>query len=400
MKKDTRFIVLFLTQCVIGILLGFLVFDKGEKSQDQSLGADFFKNVAGKLHAAGLIGQATQQYELYLEKGNVDPSVRAKISYSLGELYEQEGHLEKAISWFYQVELLDPKSNYITDANQKIVAILEKLKKFGAAQSFMNEKTSLKKEKIKGASVIARVGEQDIYDYQVNEYIDRLPEAMKANIKTPAARKDLLQKFIIDQLLWKKSKRLGLEKEPAFIKKLEQVTKQLLVEKLLKTEIESKISVQEDDLKNYFKANKEKFMRKSSLSVTVLEYKGKKLTEKIKDLLRKKQPLEDIQKKLPGLSSEEHVVVKGRPFQNLSENERKSLFKKSVGSWAGPFLKGGVYKTILIKEKRPSEDFPFEKIRSFVEQRYKMEKGQNLYKELVKESFKTEDVQLFVERWK
>jgi hypothetical protein len=71
-----------------------------------------------------------------------------------------------------------------------------------------------------------------------------------------------------------------------------------------------------------------------------------------------------------------------------------------VGSWIGPFLKGGSYKTILIKEKRSSENFPFEKIRSFVEQRYKMEKGQNLYKELVKESFKTEDVQLFVERWK
>jgi hypothetical protein len=173
-----------------------------------------------------------------------------------------------------------------------------------------------------------------------------------------------------------------------------------LVEKLLKTEIESKISVQEDDLKNYFKANKEKFMRKSSLRVTVLEYKGKKLREKIQTHIRKKQTLENIQKKFPGLSSEEKVVVKSRPFQNLSENERKSLFKKSVGSWAGPFLKGGVYKTILIKEKRPSEDFPFEKIRSFVEQSYKMEKGQNLYKELVKESFKTEDVQLFVERWK
>ena len=129
MKKDTRFTVLFLTQCVIAVLLGYLIFEKGDE-KPKEFGADFFRDVAGKLHAAGLTGQAAKQYELYLEKGKVDSSVMAKVSYSLGELYEQEGHLEKAVSWFYKVELLDPKSSYVTEANKKIVALLEKLKKF------------------------------------------------------------------------------------------------------------------------------------------------------------------------------------------------------------------------------------------------------------------------------
>ena len=84
----------------------------------------------------------------------------------------------------------------------------------------------------------------------------------------------------------------------------------------------------------------------------------------------------------------------------MDKNEIEKLFKKEVGEWSGPFLKSGVYKIFLIKEKIPSQSFPFEKIRSIVEQNYKMEKGQSLYKELVKESFETEKVQLFVERWK
>ena len=50
----------------------------------------------------------------------------------------------------------------------------------------------------------------------------------------------------------KKSKRLGLEKDPSFVKKLANVTKQLLVEKLLKNEVERKIKVDEVDLKKLF----------------------------------------------------------------------------------------------------------------------------------------------------
>ncbi|MEE2743493.1 MAG: peptidylprolyl isomerase [Bdellovibrionota bacterium] len=395
MKKDTRFTVLFLTQCVIGILLGYLIFEKGDEKPKQ-FGADFFRDVAGKLHAAGLTGQAAKQYELYLEKGKVDSSVRAKVSYSLGELYEHEGHLEKAVSWFYKVELLDPKSSYVTEANKKIVALLEKLKKFRAAQSFMSEKTSLDDKPVKGASIIARVGEQNIYDYQVNEYIDSLPANLKEKVKNPSVKKDILQKYVVDQLLWKKSKRLGLEKDPAFIKKLEQVTKQLLVDKLIKNEIESKISIQEDDLKNYFKANKDKFERKGGLKVSVLEYKGKKHSQKLLSLLRKKE----IKEGIPGVKLKEQFITKGESFGGMDKNEIEKLFKKEVGEWSGPFLKSGVYKIFLIKEKIPSQSFPFEKIRSIVEQNYKMEKGQSLYKELVKESFETEKVQLFVERWK
>ncbi|MEE2744003.1 MAG: peptidylprolyl isomerase, partial [Bdellovibrionota bacterium] len=237
---------------------------------------------------------------------------------------------------------------------------------------------------------------ENIYDYQVNEYIDSLPRSLKEKVKNPEVKRDLLQKYVVDQLLWKKSKRLGFEKDPGFIKKLEQVTKQLLVEKLLKNEIESKISIQEDDLKNYFKANKEKFERKAGLKVSVLEYKGKEHSQKLLALLKKKEVKRDI----PGIKRKEQFVTKGEPFEGLDKNEIEKLFKKEAGEWFGPVLKSGVYKIVLIKEKIASQSFPFEKIRSVVEQNYKMEKGQNLYKELVKESFKTEKVQLFVERWK
>ena len=213
------------------------------------------------------------------------------MSYSLGELYEEEGHLEKAISWFYKVELLDPQSTYVTEANKKIVTLLEKLKKFGAAKAFIKDKTTLStnkdNQKRKGAVVVAQVGDQKIYDYQLNEYLDSFQAQGRKDLKSSKVKQELLQKYVIDQILWQKSKRLGLEKEPDFVKKLENITKQLLVEKLLKDEVEKKIKVDEVDLKNYYKANKEKFTRKETRTVTKLEFKGKEQSKKLQLFLKK-----------------------------------------------------------------------------------------------------------------
>ena len=79
MKKDTRFTVLFLSQCILGILLGVLVFQnfRGEKVSGAD-GAQVFKDAASKLHAAGLVSQAAGEYEKYLEKGDVDSKVRPR----------------------------------------------------------------------------------------------------------------------------------------------------------------------------------------------------------------------------------------------------------------------------------------------------------------------------------
>ena len=406
--------VLFFSQCILCTLLGILVFQNFEIGKNSNEGGvEVFKDVASKLHAAGLVNQAARQYEKYLDKGKVDAKVKAKMSYSLGELYEEEGHLEKAISWFYKVELLDPKSTYVTEANKRIVALLEKLKKFGAARAFIKDKTTLSTVKDagkrKGAAVVAKVGDQDIYDYQLNEYVDSFGGNGKGqeNLKSDKVKQELLQKYVINQILWQKSKRLGLEKDPSFIKKLENVTKQLLVERLLKNEVEKKVKVDDVDLKNYFKVNQDKFSRKATITVTKIEFKGKDQSQKLKAFLKKKQEVKDlineVKKRFPSASLEkEMTLTKGlsSPSLDLNPSQVNDLFKKEKGEWTGPFLKSGTYKMYIVMGKTLPQKYAYDDIKNLVKQSYKIEKGQGLYKKLVQESFKSENVQLFVERWK
>ena len=84
----------------------------------------------------------------------------------------------------------------------------------------------------------------------------------------------------------------------------------------------------------------------------------------------------------------------------ISTCNKQGLFKKNKGEWSGPFLTSGTYKMYIVMGKTLPQQYAYNDIKNVVEQSYKIEKGQSLYKKLVQESFKNENVQLFVERWK
>ena len=106
---------------------------------------------------------------------------------------------------------------------------------------------------------------------------------------------------------------------------------------------------------------------------------------------------------LPSASVEKEITLtKGlaSPNLNLNPSQIKGLFKKNKGEWSGPFLTSGTYKMYIVMGKTLPQQYAYNDIKNVVEQSYKIEKGQGLYKKLVQESFKNENVQLFVERWK
>ena len=130
-------------------------------------------------------------------------------------------------------------------------------------------------------------------------------------------------------------------------------------------------------------------------------------SQKLKAFLKKKQEVKnlinEVKKMIPSANLEKEVTLtKGlsSPNLDLSPSQVNDLFKKEKGEWTGPFLKSGTYRMYIVMGKTLPQKYAYDDIKNLVEQSYKIEKGQGLYKKLVQESFKSENVQLFVERWK
>ncbi|MBL6989936.1 MAG: peptidyl-prolyl cis-trans isomerase [Bacteriovoracaceae bacterium] len=387
----------------------FIFIKSGQGPSDSLVEFSYLRQAGNKLQAAGLTEQAINQYIDYLQKAQVDSSTHSKVAFSIASLSEEAGKLEQALSWYYQVELIDSASKYTADANKRIVALLEKLKKFSAAKYSLKQTTSLNKGSAKqGGQVVANIEGRPIYLHQVNEEFDMLPDAYKKQFgENQEAKKNFVKKFVADELLLAKAHRLQYQKDPKIIKQLAQVEKQLLIAKIIEAQVQSKITADASDIKNYFDANKQRYVIKERAKVSLIKVKGKKKANEIKKQLKnkvnfaklvKKYSLDEATKDQGGKAPQ--FVFKGEPFMGLVKDVTDEILNTKQGKWAGPFLSQGYYYIFSVDELFQRVEPSFKQVKSRVESDYKTLKAQDKYKQLMDDIVKTEDVKLFLDKVK
>jgi tetratricopeptide (TPR) repeat protein len=261
-QADKRFNILLTVQGVTLVAIIFTVFfaRSGGNSSDAER-SRLLRDTAAKLQSAGLSAAAIEQYEEFLKEPGIPGKTRASISFSLGEMNESLGRPEKALAWYYQVEGSDPNAPEQKEASKKIVALLETLGRHQAASAVLSSATSLdKKESTSGTGkVVAEVGDKTIFAGEITESLDALPPQVKPSFEGAAGKEKFLKKYIADELLLEKAKRLQYDSDPKFLKQMEEIRRQLLVGRILNEEVLSRVIVDEKDLKNYFEANKSRY---------------------------------------------------------------------------------------------------------------------------------------------
>lgn len=407
---DTRFTILVASQLILLIPVIYLItLNKKEDSSQTALSSDYFRNLASKLHASGLEKEAIEYYKKYIQHAKAAPEVKAKVSYSVAQLYEKEGMYEKALAWYYQVGLLSKAAKENELANGRIVALLEKLKKFSAAKQALRDSTILEasKDKPKGAITVAKIGNDEIFLHEVTASIDTLPKDVRDSFSSPEGKMKLIQKYVANELMHRKALRLQYDKKPEFSKKLNDISKQLLIQTVLEEEIQQKITVDPSDLKNYFEANKEKYSQKERARISLIKVKKKGTATKIVQNLKKGESFAELAKKHSTDTSTKESggvfngeVVKGQPFMGHKIETTSSILSTKKDRWVGPVLSQGAYYIFLVREKLEASPANFEKQKPQVEFDYKMAKSQTLYNKLFEESMAQENVQFFFENVK
>ena len=225
---------------------------------------DRVREVAGKLRAAGALNEAAKLYETLLTDPSMKPQTMAKIAYSLGSLYLAEGQIERALRWFYESENLGPGA-LANDVAAKIVHCLERMGRVHLAQAALDARIKLDTSTAKRSEedpVVASVGNREIHASEVHRALESLPPHLAQQFSGSQGRNAFLKKFVADELLWRKAKKLQYDRDPEVTRRLEAAGKQLAVGLFLEREVASKITIKEPDLKTYFEANKTRYDQK------------------------------------------------------------------------------------------------------------------------------------------
>lgn len=255
--------VLLAVNLVVLLVVGGLLLARTRPSGASSESAERSREVAARLKAAGALDEAAALYEKYLVAAEEEPEVRARIAFSLGNTYLENGSFARALRWFYEAELL-ADGELATEIAPKIVHSLERLGRYHAAQAALDARSKMavedgEAERSSEDPVVARIGEERIYRSDFERALDDLPAEVSRGLADAEVRAQFLRRYVGDELLWRKARKLEMDKAPEVLRRQELVLKQLVVSKFLEEEIVARIEVDEADLRNYFEAHRQRY---------------------------------------------------------------------------------------------------------------------------------------------
>ena len=252
--------------CILILSLGILTWLVLARAPDHSRAdrSATQREVASKLLAAGAADEAAELYEQVLAGPMVSDDAAPRIAYSLGKTYLANGHYEKALRWFYESELMGP-GDLADEVSSGIVNALERLGKVHAAQYALDSRSHLGSDAPSRADsdvVVAKIGNTEIYLSEVERALDDLPAEIAGAFAGPEGRQRFLEKFVADELLWRKASKLEYDRDPEVLRRQDEALKQLAVARFLEQEVLTDLEIDETDLQNYFTANRERYEQK------------------------------------------------------------------------------------------------------------------------------------------
>ncbi len=217
-------------------------------------------------------------------------------------------------------------------------------------------KDSIKKDAHK--KVVARVDDKPIYAIELLRELERMK---KYDMET---KKKALDNLILRALLDKEALSRGYERDPELKKKIELYRRKILVEVFKDRVILPLIKVNEEEIEEYYKKNKEKYKEPDKYNISVIAVGNRELADSILKELERGGDFEYLAK--------EHSVdpsrIRGGLVGWVSERNlpRKALAlikKAKKGDVVGPVENRRLFIIYKINDYREGKPLPLEKVK-------------------------------------
>jgi parvulin-like peptidyl-prolyl isomerase len=209
-------------------------------------------------------------------------------------------------------------------------------------------------------------------------------------------KKQVLQQLIGKEIIYDDAKKSGILNSPEYKteynKLLNRMKKELAIQVWQKKLLDS-IKVSDKELKDYYKKNKDEFNEKASVHARHILVKTKEEADKIINQLKNLHG-EKLKEKFIELAKKESTGPsgpKGGDLGYFAQGQMVPAFNKAVFS----MKKGTVtltpvktqfgYHIIYLEDKKPAMTKKFDEVKTFIEQRLKMEKFKKVFKEKMDE---------------
>jgi len=278
-----------------------------------SISVDSKLNLANAYYTNGLYQAAAHEYLEYLNNYEIDPSRQANTYYTIANIYfERINDYEKALEFFFKVKYLYPESNLQGDVGKKIVNCLERLQKSTDAARVFEQEAALDKSTVgehKSGAILAEIGSRQITQGDLDFEIRKLPVYLQEQFKDKNKKKEFLQQYLLQELLYDSAKRQELDKDKDVIEGTFRAQKALMAEKILQDELKDQVKIEPADGELVYLAHKDRYVEKDDEGKVVRQKEFNEVRDQTAQDLAMDRQQQAYQKLLARLMTAENVKV-------------------------------------------------------------------------------------------
>lgn len=287
---------------IVGLLSFGLILNacNGSKSSSEMSQIEIRKNLAGELRDNKLYESAIEEYRKILDFDNLEINEQANINYLIARIYfEDLQDYKEAAAYYLRAKTLNPDASFATEASRNLVTALEKMGHLIDAKRQLDQMTEIDNTpRTKGDVAIARIGGVPIWLSEVEERLQSLPPDVQKQFQSQETKREFARQYIGTELLYRAAIRENMAENPDIKKRAQMIQKNLLVEKYLMEKVMPEVKIDTLDIKNFYKANKDRYDGKPYDSVRAqvfMDYQSEKAQAAYGDYISKLAQIEKVE---------------------------------------------------------------------------------------------------------
>ena len=246
--------------------------------------------------------------------------------------------------------------------------------------------------------VLAVVKGKEITLADLEAEIKTFPPVVQIRIRK--RMNSFLDSFVDTEVLFQEAVKKKYDSLPAVRKRLSRARRRIILDEIIRKDVNERIILADTDLKKFFEQHKDKFDRKESVTLSHIVVKTEEEAKAVLAQLRGGAPFSELAKKHSVVASTREsggvmgTVERGQLDRNLEE----VAFSMPIGQASEPVSTPQGWQIIRVTEKAGASEAKLEDVKDDVEQFLTETLRREQYRVLLENLRKREGVKVFPER--
>jgi len=213
----------------------------------------------------------------------------------------------------------------------------------------------------------------------------QMPESARKSYDSPEGRKKFLEELITRELLLQEAKKRGLDRDRALVERVERFKERSILDNLMKEEVDSRVTVTQEEIKNFYTSHSEGFTAPQASRVSHILVKTE---ADALDLKKRLAQGEDFAALARQVSLDLSTRYKGGDLGVIKPGQMVPQFENAVrhlkvGEVSAPVATQFGYHLIKLSDRTPGAVQSFEETKDQVKDQLLLEKKRKRFDELV-----------------